>query len=205
MPLHVLEHPLAAHLLTCLRDKETAPEQFRAATRTLSMLLALEATRDLGSQPVSVETPVGPAKGTLIQEPIAVVPILRAGLGMLDPLLELFPKVDVGYIGLERHEETAVAHSYYCKLPDLEGKVAICLDPMLATGGSASQAVSLIKAGRPQRIVLVSVVAAPEGVQRMADDHADVPIHTAALDQGLNDKRYIVPGVGDYGDRLFGT
>lgn len=205
MPLHVLDHPLAAHLLACLRDKATPPEQFRLATRTLAMLLVLEATRELGTSEVSLETPVGPARGRVIQEPIAVVPILRAGLGLLDPILELFPKVDVGYIGLERHEETAVAHSYYCKLPALEGKVAICLDPMLATGGSASQAVSLIKAGNPHRIAMVSVVAAPEGVQRLADDHPEVPIYTAALDQGLNEKRYIVPGVGDYGDRLFGT
>lgn len=205
MSLHVLEHPLASHLLACLRDKVTAPEEFRRATRALSMLLALEATRGLAVTSRSVRTPVAETTVEEIEDSLAVVPILRAGLGMLDPILELFPKVDVGYIGLERHEDTAIAHSYYCKLPELSGKVAICLDPMLATGGSASQAVALIKTQAPKRVFMVSIVAAPEGVQRMTEDHPEVPIITAALDQGLNDRRYIVPGVGDYGDRLFGT
>ena len=205
MPLHVLDHPLAAHLVTILRNETTEPEQFRAATRTLSLMLALEATKDLRTTKTQVQTPVAAADGYELAETVAVVPILRAGLGMLDPILEIFPKVDVGYIGLERHEETAIAHSYYCKLPDLTNKVAVCLDPMLATGGSASQAVFLIKARSPRAVVMVSIVAAPEGAQKMADDHPEVEIFTAALDQGLNDRRYIVPGVGDFGDRLFGT
>jgi uracil phosphoribosyltransferase len=169
------------------------------------MLLALEATRELRVKKIRVTSPVAEADGVEIADSIAVVPVLRAGLGMLDPILELFPMVDVGYIGLERHEETAVAHSYYCKLPDLSDKAAICLDPMLATGGSASQAVALIKARNPRSVAMVSIVAAPEGVQRMADDHPEVPVFTAALDEGLNDRRFIVPGVGDFGDRLFGT
>lgn len=203
--VHVLDHPLAAHLLTILRDEATAPELFRSATRTLSMLLVLEATRDLKSNRVEVKTPVGMAKGSELAEALAVVPVLRAGLGMLDPILGLFPQVDVGYIGLERHEETAIAHSYYCKLPPLDDKVAICLDPMLATGGSASQAISLIKGRSPRRVVMVSIVSTPEGVQKLTEDHPDVSIFTASIDEGLNDMRYIVPGVGDFGDRLFGT
>jgi uracil phosphoribosyltransferase len=205
MSLHVLDHPLARHALTILRDKNTAPEQFRKATRTLSMMLVMEATRDLHTKPLEVQTPVAPAVGAELDHTIAVVPVLRAGLGMLEQILEHFPKVDVGYIGLERHEETAVANSYYCKLPPLEGKVAIVLDPMLATGGSASQAVALIKARKPLRVVMVSIVSAPEGVQKLADDHPEVPVYTAAVDDGLNERKFIVPGVGDFGDRLFGT
>jgi uracil phosphoribosyltransferase len=169
------------------------------------MLLALEATRNLRTLATRVTTPVSSTDAQVVDEPLAAVPILRAGLGMLEPILELFPSVDVGYIGLERHEETAIANSYYCKLPDLSDRMAICLDPMLATGGSASQALSLIKAARPGRVVMVSIVAAPEGVRRLEADHPDTPIFVAALDEGLNARRYIVPGVGDYGDRLFGT
>lgn len=205
MALHVLDHPLARHALTILRDETTTPEDFRRATRTLSLLLILDATRDMHTRAFDVKTPVAMAKGYEMDEAIAVVPVLRAGLGMLEPILELFPKVDVGYIGLERHEETAVANSYYCKLPPLPGKVAICLDPMLATGGSASQAIALIKARKPSRVVMVSIVSAPEGVQKLADDHPDVPVYTAAVDDELNDRKFIVPGVGDFGDRLFGT
>lgn len=205
MPLHVLDHPLARHALTILRDASTEPEDFRRATKTVSMMLALEATRKLRTKEFEVRTPVDIAKGHELDEAIVVIPVLRAGLGMLEPILELFPKVDVGYIGLERHEETAVANSYYCKLPPLEGKVAIVLDPMLATGGSASQAIALIKARHPSRVVMVSIVSAPEGVQKLTDDHPDVPVFTAAVDDRLNDKKYIVPGVGDFGDRLFGT
>ena len=203
--LHILDHPLAAHTLSILRDKSTTPERFRDATCTISMMLALEATRTLRTTVKEIETPVATAKGYELSEALVVVPVLRAGLGMLDPILDLFPKVDVGYIGLERHEETAVAFSYYCKLPPLDGKVAICLDPMLATGGSASQAISLIKARNPLRVVMVSIVSAPEGVTKLSDDHPDVDVFTSAVDECLNDKKYIVPGVGDFGDRLFGT
>lgn len=169
------------------------------------MLLALEATKTLKSKAFEVKTPVAIAKGSELADALAVVPVLRAGLGMLDPILELFPQVDVGYIGLERSEKTAIAHSYYCKLPPLDNKVAICLDPMLATGGSASQAISLIKGRNPSSVLMVSIVSAPEGVQKLTDDHPGVSIFTASIDEGLNDLRYIVPGVGDFGDRLFGT
>jgi len=205
MPLHVLDHPLARHALSILRDQSTEPEEFRKATRTLSTMLIIEATRELNTRSFEVQTPVSNAKGYELSESLAVIPVLRAGLGMLDTILQTFPKVDVGYVGLERHEETAVANSYYLKLPPLSGKVAIVLDPMLATGGSASQAIALIKARKPLRVVMVSIVSAPEGVQKLDDDHPDVPVYTAAVDDGLNDKKYIVPGVGDFGDRLFGT
>ena len=205
MALHVLDHPLARHALTILRDETTTPEDFRRATKVVSMMLILEATRGLRTRTFDVKTPVDSAQGFELDEAIAVVPVLRAGLGMLEPILELFPKVDVGYVGLERHEETAVANSYYLKLPPLASKVAIVLDPMLATGGSASQAIGLIKARHPSRVVMVSIVSAPEGVQKLSDDHPEVPVYTAAVDDSLNDKKYIVPGVGDFGDRLFGT
>lgn len=152
-----------------------------------------------------VQTPLETTDAITLRTPLAVIPILRAGLSMLEPFLELFPDVAVGYVGLERDEKTAKASSYYCKLPNLTEKVAIVVDPMLATGGSASQAIKLVKAESPHSVILVSVVAAPEGVARMNDDHPDVPIYVAALDRELNDKKYILPGLGDYGDRLFGT
>ncbi|MEZ5162682.1 MAG: uracil phosphoribosyltransferase [Fimbriimonadaceae bacterium] len=144
-------------------------------------------------------------KGSRLENGLAAVPILRAGLSMLEPLLELFPDVAVGYIGLERDHETAEASRYYCKLPKLDGKVAVCLDPMLATGGSAAKAIELIKEGGPKRVVMVSVVAAPEGVEKLQAAHPDVPIYTAGLDRQLNPNKYILPGLGDYGDRLYGT
>jgi uracil phosphoribosyltransferase len=152
-----------------------------------------------------VETPIGAASGHILDQPLAVVPILRAGLGMLEPVVEMFPRVAVGYIGLERHEGTAIARSYYNKLPDLTDCFTLCVDPMLATGGSASQAVSLIKAHRPEQVVMVSVVAAPEGVEKLLNDHPELLIVTAAVDKGLDDRKYIVPGLGDFGDRLYGT
>ncbi|HVL38660.1 MAG TPA: uracil phosphoribosyltransferase, partial [Fimbriimonadaceae bacterium] len=141
----------------------------------------------------------------VLGQPLAVVPVLRAGLGMLEPITDLFPDVSVGYIGLERHHDTAIAHSYYSKLPVLSGKYTLCVDPMLATGGSASQAISLIKTHGPDRVVMVSVVSAPEGVRRLERDHPEVEIFTAALDRQLNEQKYILPGLGDYGDRLYGT
>jgi uracil phosphoribosyltransferase len=141
----------------------------------------------------------------MLDQSLAVVPVLRAGLGMLEPAVELFPEVAVGYIGLERHEDTAIAKSYYCKLPDLRGKYTLCLDPMLATGGSASQALNLIKEKGADTCVMVCVVAAPEGVAKLEADHPSIRIITAGLDEGLNDRKYIVPGLGDFGDRLYAT
>lgn len=205
MSLSILQHPLAGHLLTELRNKETLPDRFRHITRQLTILLALEATKDIASKAIDVETPLETTKGSEISQGIVVVPILRAGLGMSEAVASLFPDVSVGYIGLERDEKTAVASSYYCKLPRLDGKCILCVDPMLATGGSASQALALIKEKGGKNISLVSVVSTPPGVQRIEHDHPDVQIVTAALDRGLNEKCYIVPGLGDFGDRLYGT
>ncbi len=157
------------------------------------------------SRKETIETPIQPTEVNVLDQGLAVIPVLRAGLGMLEPVLDLFPDVAVGYIGLERHEDTAVARSYYSKLPRLEGRFTPCLDPMLATGGSASQAISLIKHHGAPNVVMVSVVAAPEGVQRLTEQHPDITIITASLDEGLNDRKYIVPGLGDFGDRLYGT
>ena len=205
MSLNVLDHPLAGHLLAGLRDKETPPAEFRQLAKALTKLLVIEATRDVPTKKSQVETPLEACQVNVLGQSLAVVPVLRAGLGMLEPVVELFPDVAVGYVGLERHHDTAIAHSYYCKLPRFEGRYTLCVDPMLATGGSASQAVSLIKAAGAETIVMVSVVAAPEGVAKFEAAHPDVPIFTAGLDRGLNDKKYILPGLGDFGDRLYGT
>lgn len=205
MPLTVVDHPLAQHLLTALRDRSTSPEAFRALTRRLTVVLVLEATRDLSVTPRRVETPLEPAEGGELAAGIVAVPVLRAGLGMLEAVTDLFPQVSVGYIGLERDEETLLPTEYYGKLPALTGRHAVLLDPMLATGGSAVRACSEIKAGDPASLRMVSVVAAPEGVKAMDQAHPDVPIFTAALDRQLNDRGYILPGIGDFGDRLYGT
>lgn len=205
MALHVSRHPLAGHLMSVLRDRDTQPHAFRTATKTLATLLAIEATTRLKLRPGTVETPLERAEVARISSSLVVVPVLRAGLSMLDPFLDLFPDVSVGYVGLVRNEKTAVASSYYCKLPELAGKAAFVLDPMLATGGSASQAVHLCKASDPDTVTLVSIVSAPEGVERIKNEHPDVNVYTAALDRELNRDKFILPGVGDYGDRLYGT
>lgn len=202
---YVLDHPLSQHLVAMLRDTQTQPQRFRQFTKSLTTLLVIEATRSMGTQESTVESPLERAAATLLSQSVAAVPVLRAGLGMLEPVTELFPEVAVGYIGLERHEDTAIARSYYSKLPRLEGKYTLCLDPMLATGGSASQAISLIKASGGRQISMVCVVAAPEGVEKLEADHPGVPIYCAALDRELNDRKYILPGLGDFGDRLYGT
>jgi uracil phosphoribosyltransferase len=206
MPLQVLDHPLASHLLTELRDRETPPQLFRQHARRLTTLLVLQATYGITTATQRIETPIRAMDGRKLSQSVAVVPVLRAGLGMLEPVLDLFPDVAVGYIGLERHKETAVARSYYSKLPhDLAGRYTLCVDPMLATGGSAAQAIALIKHHGATQITMVSIVAAPEGVARLQEAHPDVNIVTAALDECLNERKYIVPGLGDFGDRLYGT
>jgi uracil phosphoribosyltransferase len=205
MNLCVMNHPLVRHLVTHLRDENTKPALFRTITTHLTILLALEATRDLPTRPHAIMTPLEPMQGEVLATGLVVVPILRAGLGMLGPLVETFPDVAVGYIGLARDEETAVASSYYCKLPPLENKVVLIVDPMLATGGSACQAVDAVKAAGGADIRLICVVAAPEGVTALFRQHPEVPVITAALDRGLNAKKYIMPGLGDFGDRLYGT
>jgi uracil phosphoribosyltransferase len=205
MALHIVGHPLARHLLSGLRDVDTPPDRFRRYAHTLATILILEATESLRTKTEQVATPLERCPAERLAQGLAVVPVLRAGMSMLDAALRLFPDVAVGYIGLERSHETAVAHSYYCKLPVLKGRFTLCVDPMLATGGSASQAVALLKSHGGGPVVMVCVVAAPEGVSRFERDHPDVPVFAAALDRELNDKKYILPGLGDYGDRLYGT
>lgn len=205
MPLCIVDHPLAQHLLTELRDQRTEPERFRQVTRVLSTILILEATKSLPLKAVSVETPLESMQASALDQPLAVVPVLRAGLAMLEPALALFPDVAVGYIGLERSHETAIAHSYYMKLPKLDGRFTLCVDPMLATGGSASQALTFLRVNGARELAMVSVISAPEGVERLQKDHPDVHIFTAGLDRELNSKKYILPGLGDFGDRLYGT
>ena len=205
MPLHVLSHPLGAHVLTHLRDKTTKPALFRTLSYQISLLLALEATRDLATEEKAIDTPLEPATGRVFAKPLVIVPILRAGLGMVQPFLDTFPEVSVGYVGLERDHTTAIARSYYCKLPPLEGKRVLVIDPMLATGGSAAQAVDVVKAAGAKEIVFVCIVASPEGVATMQQAHPEVPVHTGALDRALNSRKYILPGLGDFGDRLYGT
>lgn len=203
--LHVVNHPLAQHLLTQLRNRHTPPEVFRSLTRKLTTILVIEATRDLPTESVTVETPLEEAQGTVLAAKLVVVPILRAGLGMLEAVADLFPDVSVGYIGMERDHTTAIANSYYLKLPPVEGRTVLLIDPMLATGGSVDQALAAIRSRGAGRMVLICVVAAPEGVDRIYRNHPDVPIYTAALDRELNAAKYILPGIGDFGDRLYGT
>jgi uracil phosphoribosyltransferase len=200
----VVDHALAGHLLAQLRSVETAPPVFRTLAKRLALTLALEAIRDLPAREITVRTPLEETTGRVLDDLVAV-PILRAGLGMLEAVTELFPEVAVGYIGLERDEASLEPQSYYRKLPPVEGRHVLVLDPMLATGGSGSAATSAVKEGGPASIRFVCVVAAPEGIRKMEADHPDVPIFTAAIDRQLNERGYIVPGLGDFGDRLFGT
>ncbi len=203
--LHVLQHPLGDHLLTQLRDETTAPATFRTLSYRIGVLLALEATRDLPTTERVIRTPLEAHTGRVIAQPLAVIPILRAGLGMVQPFTDLFPDVSIGYVGLERDHTTAVARSYYQKLPPLAGKRVLVVDPMLATGGSAVYALTALKDAGATDIRLVCIVAAPEGVKVVETAYPDVPVFTAALDRQLSAKKYILPGLGDFGDRLYGT
>ncbi len=201
----IIQHPLAAHVMTHLRDQTTKPALFRTLCHKITFLLALEATRDLVTVEKAIETPLEPTTGRVLAKPLVIVPILRAGLGMVEPFLDLFPDVSVGYVGLERDHATAIAHSYYCKLPPIEGTRVLVVDPMLATGGSAVQALDVVKAAGARDLALVCIVAAPEGVALVEHHHPAVPIYLAALDRALNTRKYILPGLGDFGDRLYGT
>jgi len=205
MPVHLLDHALAGHALAALRDRRTEPDRFRLHCERLTLLLAAEATRDLPTVETTVETPLAQSPARLLAGPVVAVPILRAGLGMLPPLLHLFPQISVGYVGLERDERTAVAHAYYQKLPTLGGRPVLLLDPMLATGGSADQALTALATAGAQDVRLLCIVAAPEGVDRVTRLHPQGTIYTAAIDRELNAQKYIVPGLGDFGDRLYGT
>lgn len=205
MALTVIQHPLAAHVLTHLRDQTTKPALFRTLCRQVTLLLALEATRDLATEAKAIETPLEATTGRVFAQPLVIVPILRAGLGMVEPFLELFPDVSVGYVGLERNHATAIAHSYYCKLPPVDGRRVLIVDPMLATGGSAVQTLDVVKAAGAKDLALVCIVAAPQGVALVEQRHPDVPVYLAALDRDLDARKYILPGLGDFGDRLYGT
>jgi uracil phosphoribosyltransferase len=201
----VLDHPLAGDLLTRLRDRDTGPADYRSLTRRLGHLLVTQATRDMPVVSWEVRTPLEPFAGTRLATGLVAIPVLRAGLGLLDAVVDLFPDAVVGYLGMERDEETHEPRDYYAKLPPLEGRRALVVDPMLATGGSGTAAVRYVKEAGATDIVFVCVVAAPEGLARVHGDHPDVPIVAAALDRELNDRAYIVPGLGDFGDRLYGT
>ncbi len=199
-------HPLVAHKLTRLRDVETEPKKFRQLVRELAALLCYEATADLSTIPVEVQTPLARTAGTELQAKIGLVPILRAGLGMVEGVWELMPQAEVWHIGLYRDERTLKPVEYYNKLP-VEPRVSVCmiLDPMLATGGSAVATVDLLKRWGVTKIKFVGLIGAPEGIRNMQEHHPDVPIYLAAIDDHLNERGYIVPGLGDAGDRQFGT
>lgn len=203
--LHLLNHPLCSHIVTHLRDRTTNPVTFRTLTYQISVMLAIEATRQLPTRPSLIETPLESHEGRVLAQVLVIVPILRAGIGMVQPFTDLFPDVQVGYVGLERNHETAIARNYYNKLPSLEQKQVLLLDPMLATGGSAVQAIQLLKASGAQNCAIACVVAAPEGIKAVEAIDEQIDIYTAALDRELNDKKYILPGLGDFGDRLYGT
>jgi uracil phosphoribosyltransferase len=203
--LHLLDHPLATHIVTHLRDSTSRPATFRTLASQISLLLALEVTRDLGMREVEVQTPLERHKGRVLAQPVVIVPVLRAGIAMVQPFTDLFPDVTVGYIGLERDHATAVAKSYYCKLPPFDSKRVLIVDPMLATGGSAVQAIQLVRAHGCMHPTLVCIVSAPEGVSAVEALDPNIPIVAAALDRELNSQKYILPGLGDFGDRLYGT
>lgn len=205
MPTHHVQHPLIEEVLAELRDDSTPPEHFRRLSRQLTTLLAFGASRDLPTRTETVRTPLESATVERLDADVVLVPVLRAGMGMLDVMLTIFPRASVGYVGLERDEATAVARQYYRKLPSLRERFVFLLDPMLATGGSASAAVSVLKDHGATNVRLLCVVAAPEGIERLSRDWPDVDIYTAAIDRALNEQKFILPGLGDYGDRLYGT
>ncbi|MBE6636501.1 MAG: uracil phosphoribosyltransferase [Ruminococcaceae bacterium] len=205
--LHIIDHPLIQHKLSIMRDKRTGPKDFRELLEEITVLMGYEVTRDFPLGEYEIETPICRMKAKRIAgKKVAIVPILRAGLGMVDGLLSLIPVAKVGHIGLYRDPETHTPVVYYCKLPvDIEKRSIIICDPMLATGGSASDAITMLKEKGCRDIRLLCLVAAPEGVKKVQDDHPDVDIFVASLDEKLNEHCYIVPGLGDAGDRLFGT
>lgn len=205
--VHVLDHPLLQHKLCILRDERTGVKDFREVVSEIATLMCYEATRDLSQEDVEIKTPVATAKfKALSGKKLAIVPVLRAGLGMVDGILTLIPSAKVGHIGLYRDPETLEPVEYYCKMPnDIADRDVIILDPMLATGGSASAAIQFIKNYGVKHVKLMNIIAAPEGIERVHRDHPDVDIYCASVDEKLNEHGYIVPGLGDAGDRIFGT
>ncbi|MCI6611714.1 MAG: uracil phosphoribosyltransferase [Mitsuokella jalaludinii] len=207
MNVHVIDHPLIQHKLTIMRMKETGTKDFRELLEEISMLMAYEITRDFPLKDVEIETPICKCKEKMLAgKKVGVVPILRAGLGMLNGVVNMIPAARVGHVGMYRDPKTLKPVEYYCKLPgDVAERTLIVVDPMLATGGSSSAALSLLKEKGAKHIILMCLVAAPEGVRVINHDHPDVPLYVAAIDEKLNEKGYIVPGLGDAGDRIFGT
>ncbi|MHB1497472.1 MAG: uracil phosphoribosyltransferase [Acidimicrobiales bacterium] len=205
MGVNVVDHPLAKSLLASLRDRSTPPPLFRLLAKRLALLLCMEATRRVPLVQIEVETPLAKTTGARIAQPLVAVPVLRAGLSMLEAVTELFPDVTVGYVGLERDHATFEPSMYYSKLPALEGRAALLLDPMLATGGSAAAACSALEKAGAESVTLLSVVSAPEGIAKLQRLHPSVNIFTVSVDEGLDEHAYIIPGLGDFGDRLFGT
>lgn len=205
--LIIIDHPLVQHKVTLIRNKNTPSKEFRELISEISMLMCYEATRDLPLREIEIETPMTVTKSKVISgRKLAFVPILRAGLGMCDGMLALVPAAKVGHIGMYRDPETHTPHEYYCKLPaDIEERDVILLDPMLATGGSAIDAVNAVKKRSPRSIKFVCIIAAPEGIEALSAAHPDVQIYCAARDERLNENKYILPGLGDAGDRIFGT
>ena len=205
--VHILDHPLLQHKLSILRDENTGVKDFRQVVSEIATLMCYEATRDLPMEEVEIKTPITTGKfKTIAGKKLAIVPVLRAGLGMVDGILTLIPSAKVGHIGLYRDPDTLEPVEYYCKMPNnIAEREVIILDPMLATGGSASAAIQFIKNYGVKHIKLMNIIAAPEGIRRVQHDHPDVELYCAALDEKLNDHGYIVPGLGDAGDRIFGT
>lgn len=202
----VLEHPLIQHKLTLIRAKETANKDFRDLVDEIAVLMVYEMTRELAMKEIEIETPVAATTSKVLSTQLGFVPILRAGLGMINGLLKLIPTAKVGHIGLYRDEQSFQPIHYYAKLPvDMEQREVIVMDPMLATGGTASMSIQLLKDLEISTIRFMCLIAAPEGIQRLQQDHPDVDIYTAAIDKKLNEKKFIVPGLGDAGDRMFGT
>jgi uracil phosphoribosyltransferase len=206
MPLHLVTHPVAQDALVSLRDHSTRPGHFRRLAHRIGLIMAAEATNDIATSPVSVQTPLETTEGRKVADDIVAVAVLRAGLCLIDPVLELLPKARVGHIGLKRDEATAQASCYSVHLPrNLSDSLVLLLDPMLATGGSAVMAIDALKAEGARHIRLLCLVAAPEGVAVVEGRHPEVAVYTPALDRQLNDRKYILPGLGDFGDRLYGT
>jgi len=205
--LHVIDHPMVQHKLTIMRMKETGSKDFRELLKEIALLMGYELTRDIALEDVTIETPICPMVAKRVSgRKLAIVPILRAGMGMVDGLLSLLPVAKVGHIGLYRNEETHKPVVYFCKLPkDIEDRLVILTDPMLATGGSACDGIAMLKERGCKNIRLMCLVAAPEGIAKVQQEHPDVDIYVAAVDERLNENAYIVPGLGDAGDRIFGT
>ena len=202
----VLNHPLVAHRITLMRDRNTKPKLFRELVAEVTSFLAIEALKDLRTEEIEVETPITVTKGRKIKDKIVIVPILRAGMGMVDAMLKVLPSAKVGVLGMQRNEETAEPVPYFAKVPAANGdELALVVDPMLATGGSAVDAVGQLRKLGYRRIKFLNLISAPEGIAKIESEHPEVPVYTAAKDERLNEHFYIVPGLGDAGDRIFGT